>query len=94
MANAFTVAFSAERAQYCVERADGMRIFPQVMPFSDPDAGKRARVLCETLNRMECEPTRAPARPTWHASVEGSPEDAPLDETQADVARKLREGSA
>lgn len=80
----YAVTFAPERAQYCVERADGMRIYPQTMPYSDPDARKRAATLCETLNRME--------HPTWHPSVEGSPEDAPDDPTQADVVRELRKG--
>ena len=53
MTSAFTVAFAPERAQYCVERADGMRVYPMPMIFSDPDAGKRAATLCAVLNRME-----------------------------------------
>ena len=49
----FTVAYAPERAQYCVQRADGMRVYPVPQIFSDPDAGKRAAKLAEVLNRME-----------------------------------------
>ena len=55
--SAFTVAYAPERAQYCVERADGMRVYPMPMPFSDPDAGKRAAKLAEVLNRLEGAPS-------------------------------------
>lgn len=55
----FSVTFDEARAQYCVERADGMRIYPTPFFYSDPDAGKRAAKLAEVLNRMEREP-RAP----------------------------------
>ena len=54
--SAFTVAFAPERAQYCVERVDGMRIWPMPQAWSDPDAAKRAVKLAEVLNRMEREP--------------------------------------
>ena len=56
--SAFTVAFAPERAQYCVERADGLRIYPMPQEYSDPDAAKRAAKLADALNRMEAE--RAP----------------------------------
>ena len=56
--SAFTVAFAPERAQYCVERADGLRIWPTPFFYSDPDARKRAGKLADALNRMEAE--RAP----------------------------------
>jgi hypothetical protein len=55
----FSVVFAPERAQYCVERADGMRIWPTPFVYSDEDAHKRAVKLAEALNRMEAE--RAPA---------------------------------
>lgn len=91
MSSAYTVAYDAARAQYCVERADGLRVFP--MPqVRDPDAGKRARVLAETLNRME-ERERIPGP---HCACGNT-----LDHCEAtraykhcgaDVARDLREG--
>lgn len=54
---AYSVAYATDRAQYCVERADGLRIFPMPQEYSDPDAEKRAVKLAEVLNRMEAKPT-------------------------------------
>lgn len=80
-ASTYSVTYAPDRAQYCVAGPRGLRVYP--MPqVRDPDAHKRAVALAVVLNRMERE---TPRGTTWHESVEGSPEDAPDDETQARV---------
>lgn len=70
MTSAYSVAYDTARAQYCVERADGLRIWPMPQVWSDPDAGKRARVLAETLNRMEARETTPDIPPDYCASCD------------------------
>lgn len=97
-ASAYTVAFAPERAQYCVQRADGLRIWPTPQVWSDPDAAKRAEKLADALNRMEDEARDDARIPGPHcacgASLDWCEETRAFRRCGAEVARNLRKGEA